>query len=171
MEEVSSYITNAEILEPLNDTTITTPVLRIIVDTPQASPLSLHRHSYLLNFPPLLHSGVTPLTPSQWSKTYRTEYSAFASGVQLPPNIHLLSFKALNSGSNKFILRLTHVFAVGEDDTFSAPTTVDIGELFSSSFTIKSFQKTTLTANQQFEDSPLTVSLSPKEIYTFLIEL
>jgi len=162
-----------EISEPLNDTTIATPVLRLVLDSPKKSPLHLHKQSYLLNFPPLIHSGLSSLTPAAWIKGHRCVYSAFggggSSGVSLPDNVHLLSFKSLNHTSNVFLLRLTHIFAAEEDSTYSLPVTIDIGNLFSA-FKIKSFQQTSLTANQAYKVASLKVNLSAKEIKTFVIE-
>jgi hypothetical protein len=151
----------------LTDTTVVYPITRVLVDTPAASPLQVRKQPYLLNFPlTAFAGGVTPSIEA-WTSKYATT-AHFISGA-LPPNIRLLSFNSLDATSTKFILRLTHLFATGEDPVYSKPVTVDVAALFAD-FKISAFQESTLTANQVLVNAaPTTVTLTPKQIRTFII--
>eukprot|EP00026_Physarum_polycephalum_P006080 Phypoly_transcript_06121.p1 GENE.Phypoly_transcript_06121~~Phypoly_transcript_06121.p1 ORF type:complete len:520 (+),score=53.08 Phypoly_transcript_06121:185-1744(+) len=155
-----------EIGQPLNDTDIATPTLRLVLQPQSGSALNIHRQGYLLNFPPMIFSTITT-SVKDWADLYAPSFTILSD--QLPESIHLLSFKMLGTGSRQYILRLTHIFAIGEDPTYSVPTTVNIASLFSN-YKITSFVETSLTANQGFVSAPLEVTLNCKEIKTYLVE-
>jgi len=58
--------------------------------------------------------------------SYQTDYVAMTRS--LPPNIHLQTLRTLDTGET--ILRLNHIFAVGEDPVYSKRTSVDLANLF-----------------------------------------
>jgi len=154
----------------LTDTTVVFPVIRVIVDTPKASPIQVRTQPYLLNFPLTFFTGSAVASVADWKSKYATS-AQFISGA-LPPNVHFLSLYALDDSttSTKSIFRLTHLFAVGEDPIYSSPVSVDVAKLFSN-FKIASFVETTLTANKVLvSPAPTVVTLSPKQIRTFVIE-
>jgi len=151
----------------LTDTTIVLPVVRVLVETPDASPLQVRKQPYLLNFPLAVFAGSVTPSVSAWTSKYAATAQFISSA--LPPNVKLLSFNSLDAASTNFILRLTHLFAMGEDPVYSKAATVDVAALFSD-FKISKFQETTLTANQVLVNAaPTTVTLTPKQIRTFVI--
>jgi len=157
-----------EISEPLNDTTIANPTLRLIVQPSKASTLNIHRQGYLLNFPPMAFSAATDLPVSQWIAEFPPSFSLLSS--PLPDNIHLLSFKVVGANSTQYILRFTHIFAIGEDQVYSQPASINVAALFSK-FKITSFLEISLTGNQGGTPVPLQVELNCKEIKSFLIQI
>ncbi|XP_017796881.1 PREDICTED: lysosomal alpha-mannosidase-like [Habropoda laboriosa] len=113
----------------------------------------------------------------------------------LPPNVHILTLEPWKD--NTVLLRLEHIFEVGETVSYSKPTEVNIQDLFST-FTIVSAKETTLGANQWFnemnrfkwkaetndvdqgedfstpvemKDGAINVVLKPMEIRTFILEI
>ncbi|KAH9288461.1 hypothetical protein KI387_032578, partial [Taxus chinensis] len=56
------------------------------------------------------------------------QYSAFPPGYELPPNIAIITLQELENQHT--LLRLAHLYEVGEDDKFSVPATVDFQDLF-----------------------------------------
>lgn len=76
-----------------------------------------------LNFPPsMLFGKVT----AQWPHAKSTSPLASAGG--LPQNLELTTWQLLDDGST--LLRLTHIFPVGEHPVLSAPASVDLCTLF-----------------------------------------
>lgn len=143
------------------DLDVAYPVNRVIVDKIQDSKLATIKHAYLLNFP-LVHFSSSKISP----KTPNTKLS-FLKGT-VPPNIHLQSLLALDNNSTRTILRLTHLFAVGEHPEYSKDVTLDLTTLFGS--TIKSIQETTLTVNKVIATNvPSSITLTPKAIRTFAV--
>ncbi|KAK2580291.1 hypothetical protein KPH14_012534 [Odynerus spinipes] len=140
---------------------------------------------------------VTPSTQvngENWKNNHVSKRSGFAK--ELPPNVHVLTLEPWKDGT--VLLRLEHIFEVGEAMQLSQPVEVNIKDLFSS-FTIKSIRETTLGANQWLENNhrmkwesetneilrsseenfePITVRdevinvlLRPMEIRTFILEV
>ena len=65
-------------------------------------------------------------TPQAWASSHRTTFSGLAA--PLPPNVHLLT--AQSTGPGKLLVRLAHLYAVGEDPVLSGNVTVALGGLF-----------------------------------------
>jgi len=152
----------------LTDTDVVFPTLRVLVDIQQNSNAQLHKQSYWLNFPVVVFTAPTT-TASDWIKRYKTSAQFLTSA--LPNNIHLLSLNALDATSNKVILRLTHLFAIGEAGVFSQPVILDLSNLFAH-VKITSLVETTLTANKIIDNPKnTTITISPKEIRTFIVGL
>jgi len=149
----------------LQDTTEVYPALRVLVDSPEGSSIPLHRQPYLMNFPLSVFTASTG-NASYWANTYTTQGSFLKN--DLPVNVHLVSVYALNASSPSVIIRLTHLFAVGENPTESQPVNVDFSSLFD--VVIKKLTETTLSANQVLGPSGTVVKINPKEIRTFLAE-
>ncbi|XP_072745213.1 lysosomal alpha-mannosidase isoform X1 [Anoplolepis gracilipes] len=71
----------------------------------------------------------------------------------LPPNVHILTLEPWKDDT--ILLRLEHIFEVGEGQQLSQPVEVNIQGLFST-FSIESIKETTLGANQLLsENNPL----------------
>jgi len=151
--------------EVLNDTTVITPFIYVNLDARNRASYFRHQIEYLKNFAPLVAYG-SPTSYSEWSNAYKVKTSGFSA--DLPRNIHVLSFKALNGHSSTHILRLTHIFEVDEDEEYSQAVTVDVKSLFSGR-QISACVETTLSANSKIGTS-CKVTLEPKDIKTFLIE-
>jgi len=150
----------------LTDTTEVYPTLRVLVDSPQGSSIPLHRQPYLMNFPLSIFSSVVNTTAGNWIQNFLTEGSFLQN--DFPVNVHLLSLYALNDTSTAVIIRLTHLFAIGENPTESLPVVLDLSSLFQ--YPITKLTQTTLSANKVLGPSGTTVIINPKEILTFLIE-
>lgn len=151
--------------EVLNDTTIVYPYVFVNFETRDKSSYYRHQLEYLKNFSPLVAVG-SATSISEWESYYRTSESSLIA--DLPRNIHLLSFKALNGHSSTNILRLAHIFEADEDEDYSQSVTVDVTTLFADR-SVSSCVETTLSANSQIGTN-CKVTLQPKEIRTFLIE-
>ncbi|XP_011872614.1 PREDICTED: lysosomal alpha-mannosidase isoform X2 [Vollenhovia emeryi] len=115
----------------------------------------------------------------------------------LPPNVHILTLEPWKDGT--ILLRLEHLFEVGEAQQMSQPVEINIQNLFST-FTIESIKETTLGANQllsenkpmqwesetndvmqnveeasrqtvEIHDNVINVLLKPMEIRTFILKV
>eukprot|EP01126_Amoeba_proteus_P048043 TRINITY_DN5533_c0_g1_i6.p2 TRINITY_DN5533_c0_g1~~TRINITY_DN5533_c0_g1_i6.p2 ORF type:complete len:516 (-),score=105.69 TRINITY_DN5533_c0_g1_i6:198-1745(-) len=153
----------------LTDTTEVYPLIRTMVDTPQASPSLRKKQIYLLNYPVTLFSSILVTSPGVWLQNYFPSNSLI-SGT-LPPNVHLQGLNALGESSNQIIFRLVHIFEVGEDPQYSVPAVVDLTQLFAL-YSIHSLVETTISANAVINSKPGTVIvMQPGEIRTFLVNL
>ncbi|GLJ52491.1 hypothetical protein SUGI_1116890 [Cryptomeria japonica] len=56
------------------------------------------------------------------------QYSALPPGYELPPNIAIITLQELEDKLT--LLRLAHLYEIGEDDKFSTPARVDLQNLF-----------------------------------------
>ncbi|EFX74192.1 hypothetical protein DAPPUDRAFT_324586 [Daphnia pulex] len=133
----------------------------------------------------------TSLSFSEWSALYKTQQQSLSR--TLPVNVNLLTLETLNQG--KYLMRLEHIYDVGEDSILSQPATVSIEGLFPG-FTVTSSEETMLGGNQFKKDSNRlvwnvastsnrnengqqiwderaipAVQLKPMEIRTFIITL
>lgn len=92
----------------------------------------------------------------------------------LPANVRLTTltsnYAQWNAGA--WLLRLAHLYQVGEHPTLAAPVEVDLSQVFGKSgLQIKSAVETKLTANQPKPNSDFefpVVTISPMEVRTFL---
>lgn len=140
---------------------------------------------------------IKPLTETNiedWRNLHVPKKSGFTK--VLPPNVHVLTLEPWKDGT--VLLRLEHIFEVGEAMQLSQPVEVNIKDLFTS-FTITSIRETTLGANQWLEDNnplkwrpetneivpepemsfepvkiqdgAINVLLKPMEIRTFILEV
>jgi len=151
----------------LTDTTQVFPALRVILDRPQASFAPIHKQTYLMNFPVSVFSAPAK-SQAAWKSLYATSDQFLKR--DFPVNLHLQGFSAVDASSKKAIFRLTHLFAGGEDPVLSQPVTINVSE-YLSAFTIKTFVETTLSANKVLVNpSPLTITIAPSEIRTFVVE-
>eukprot|EP00245_Coleochaete_scutata_P006046 TRINITY_DN20159_c0_g1_i1.p1 TRINITY_DN20159_c0_g1~~TRINITY_DN20159_c0_g1_i1.p1 ORF type:complete len:1052 (-),score=194.38 TRINITY_DN20159_c0_g1_i1:847-4002(-) len=84
------------------------------------------------------------LGSDQWLNTHKAHYSSLKAGVELPPNVHLLTLQELADG--KILLRLAHIYEKDEDSELGKPVTVNLGEFFADRC-LDSLTELTLTAN------------------------
>ncbi|XP_028550522.1 alpha-mannosidase At3g26720 isoform X2 [Dendrobium catenatum] len=127
-----------------------------------------------------------------WANSHVPKFSATDSYC-LPENVAMITLQTLNDGS--VLLRLAHLYEVGEDKDLSKMATVDLRKLFPVK-TISKIIETNLSANQEISEmkkkrlkwkvegntrsetvvrgkpvdpSELLVELGPMEIRTFLL--
>jgi hypothetical protein len=94
-------------------------------------------------FGPLLaFASTNGATPAEWAAAHRPTFSGLAA--PLPPNVHLLT--AQSTGPGQLLVRLAHLFAVGEGGPLSGNVTVPLGSLFSG-LSVTNAEETTLPAS------------------------
>ena len=129
---------------PLNDTTAIVVGLRFVVSDPTTSVRARRMANYDLQYE--LNGTVF----------YDPQYSARGTFTGLvgsmPPNVHLVSLKVRDGESNKIILRLHHLYGVGEDASYSLPVTIDIGRMFHGKYRVTSVEEMTLGMNQNMDE-------------------
>ncbi|KAF2322962.1 hypothetical protein GH714_032461 [Hevea brasiliensis] len=129
-----------------------------------------------------------------WSNSHVTTFSATGSSFSLPDNVALITLQELDDG--KVLLRLAHLYQIGEDKDLSVMTSVELKKLFHGK-KIHKVAEMSLSANQQrtemekkrlvwkaeglerreavarggpVDPAELVVELSPMEIRTFVID-
>ncbi len=154
-------------------------------------------HQQGVYFSPMMKfAPLAGLTPQQWASKYVTQRSGVVS--PLPPNVHLLTVDPANYGPGRALVRLAHLYALGEDAVLSAPVNVSLASLFTD-MRITHATEQNLRANQDVSASTplpwkvqgegaqpptrlqewaatppsgeqLTVTLQPMDIRTFLVQ-
>ncbi|CAM8986736.1 unnamed protein product [Rhodiola kirilowii] len=130
-----------------------------------------------------------------WMSSDLHTFSGFKGSYSLPKNVALLTLEELGDG--KILLRLAHLYEVGEDEDLSVKTDVELKKLFHDK-EISKVTETSLSANQKrtemekkrlvwkvegsskeeakvargapVDPSELIVQLVPMEIRTFIVE-
>ncbi|XP_030485943.2 alpha-mannosidase [Cannabis sativa] len=130
-----------------------------------------------------------------WKASYSTKETSFNSNYSLPLNVALITLQELDDGS--VLLRLAHLYEVGEDPNYSKLATVELKKIFARKI-IKEVKEVSLSANQEkskikkmewkveqndtkgdqttpirgspISNSTLVVELGPMEIRTFLLK-
>ncbi|XP_020106647.1 probable alpha-mannosidase At5g13980 isoform X2 [Ananas comosus] len=131
-----------------------------------------------------------------WASSHVVKFSAMDSSYSLPDNVAVLTLQALEDGS--VLLRLVHLYEVGEDKDLSVMASVELKKIFPNKKIIK-ITETNLSANQEraemekkrlkwkvqqgssgaetvvrggpVDPSKLVVELGPMEIRTFILNL
>jgi hypothetical protein len=130
--------------KPLNDTTAIVVPLRFVVADPTTSIRARRFANYDLQF---------NLTGTAFYDPAYAARGSFSGLVgSMPPNIHLVSLKVRDAESDKLILRLHHLYGVGEDPTYSQPVTIDIGRMFNGKYRVTSVQEMSLGMNQDMAE-------------------
>ncbi|XP_022739910.1 alpha-mannosidase-like [Durio zibethinus] len=127
-----------------------------------------------------------------WTASHLTKATAMDPGYSLPLNVALITLQEMDDGS--VLLRLAHLYEVGEDATYSTLAKVELKKMFNGRM-IKEVKETSLTTNQvksemrklswkvegdngnepspvrggPINTSTLVVELGPMEIRTFLL--
>ncbi|XP_050232389.1 probable alpha-mannosidase At5g13980 [Mercurialis annua] len=132
---------------------------------------------------------------NNWMNSHITTFSGIDSSYSLPDNVAVLTLQELEDG--KVLLRLAHLYEVGEDKDLSVMTSVELKKLFPSK-KITKLSETSLSANQERKEmekkrlvwkvegsaarqesvarggpvdpAKLVVQLAPMEIRTFVID-
>ncbi|KAJ6343504.1 hypothetical protein OIU76_005279 [Salix suchowensis] len=130
----------------------------------------------------------------KWMNTHVTTFSSFDSSYSLPDNVAVLTLQELDDG--KVLLRLAHLYEMGEDKDLSVMTSVELKKLFPKKKIGKATEMS-LSANQEraemekkrlvwkaegssrkqavqrggpVDPAKLVVELAPMEIRTFVID-
>ena len=101
-------------------------------------------------------AGTNGATPAQWLAANKG--SASLLSAPLPPNIHLATVHSHNASA--LLLRLTHVYEMGEDATLSGPVTLSLATLFAPPLTVKTATEMTLMGTQPLAGVPKTTFTS-----------
>uniref|UniRef100_A0A7N0UN86 Alpha-mannosidase n=1 Tax=Kalanchoe fedtschenkoi TaxID=63787 RepID=A0A7N0UN86_KALFE len=129
-----------------------------------------------------------------WMRSPTVTFSGFKGSYTLPKNVAVITLEELSDG--KVLLRLAHLYEVGEDEDLSVVTEVKLKKLFYKE--ISKVTETSLSANQEraemekkrlvwkvegsskeepkvvrgapVDPSELIVQLAPMEIRTFIVE-
>jgi len=138
----------------------------------------------------LFNDKFTGNSPSQWFANYNTRFEGLSA--ELPPNVHLMTLRTIETGET--VLRLWHIFAVGEDPVYSKRVAVNLAGLFNNLF-IVDIREMSLTSTTPIRDvhrytwktsgeegdaskepkypevtaSNLVVELEPMDIRTFVV--
>lgn len=129
----------------------------------------------------------------EWRNSHKLTFSAMDPSYSLPDNVAMITLQELEDGS--VLLRLAHLYEIGEDKNLSAMASVDLRKLFPNR-KISKVKEMNLSANQEREEmekkrlvwqvegspdgstairggpldtSKLVVELGPMEIRTFMI--
>jgi hypothetical protein len=130
--------------EVLDDTTHITSNIWLILDYNEENTF-LHRRLALLHeHPPVPMFGQPIASISAWTSVYPSQTSEVTQS--LPLNVHLLSLNSLTE-TNNTILRLQHIFELGEHPVYSQPVSVDLDTIFTA-FAVGSPVEASLSANQ-----------------------
>jgi hypothetical protein len=95
-----------------------------------------HHQQYVLNFPPSIFYSTSSYTNAA------RNYSALTQ--PFPQNVHLLSLIQVNSSFTGILVRLAHIYAVGEDPVLSQPATIQLSDYINFA-SIASMDERTLT--------------------------
>ncbi|XP_078167734.1 putative alpha-mannosidase At5g13980 [Carex rostrata] len=144
-------------------------------------------------YSPLLLAFSEEENGMKWTAKHIPTFSLTGTAYKLPDNVALITLQSLEDGS--VLLRLAHLYEVGEDKDLSVMASVDLNKLFKGN-KISRIQETSLTANQGRDEmeknrlkwkidgsdrqsdpvrgrpvdlSELVVELAPMEIRTFLL--
>lgn len=87
----------------------------------------------------------TTSSTEAWLAHNKPAWSGAMAGA-LPDNVHLLSLQARYGSGRELVLRLMHVFELGEHPTLSLPASVDVQALFPS-LNVTRLTEMTMSAN------------------------
>ncbi|XP_058003498.1 probable alpha-mannosidase At5g13980 isoform X2 [Hevea brasiliensis] len=129
-----------------------------------------------------------------WMNSHVTTFSGIDSSYSLPDTVAVITLQELDNG--KVLLRLAHLYQIGEDNNYSVMTSVELKKLFPGK-KIHKVTEMSLSANQEraelekkrlvwkvegsviqeplprggpVDPAKLVVELAPMEIRTFLID-
>jgi len=74
-------------------------------------------------------------------------------GGQLPANVELITMQVMTSQPGSTLIRLAHLFGVGEDAALSQPVDVSLTALFAG-MTVSNVVELSLSANQKRSEMP-----------------
>ncbi|KAH3763717.1 lysosomal alpha-mannosidase [Pelomyxa schiedti] len=163
------------VVEPLNDTCSHNDTFWILMDDPSNTTDAVHQYARQLNNPINFLYGTTT-DWKQWTSNYQTSYSPIQA---LPPNIHLFTLAPRLPAipppgfqANTLMLRLEHLYGVGESPQYSKPVEIDLSQLLSGDshqISIDKLQECSLSMNACTTLSSTIITIDPKQIRSFLV--
>jgi len=115
--------------EALNETTKIYTTDQVIVSSIKSSPSEARTLAqYQLN--PVTMAFGAPTLLTSWQSRYNNAFSGVTR--TLPANVYLQTFRPIlyPEDSEQYLIRLHHLYQVGEDDVLAKPVTVRIKDLF-----------------------------------------
>jgi hypothetical protein len=181
--------------ETLNETGAIDPRLGLILDSHDRS-VQLSRRLAIERYLPAvpLIGGVE--SADQWRAAFGTTWGGglLKEGVELPPQIHLLSLERTHGTEHGLIIRLQHLYEKGEHPSLAKPVTLNLLDIFSADLGIEAVTEMTLSALLPRSDAQaqrlkwkvegertatapahvmakggFVVTIAPREIRTFLV--
>jgi len=115
--------------EPLNETTVIYTKDYLLKSRANVGNRHLRRRMQL-SINPIQFAYGDPDSIDYWRANYNLLFSPLNS--ESPPNVYIQTLRPVMfpDFDNRYILRLRHIYAVGEDDNLSKPVSVDINNLF-----------------------------------------
>ena len=173
-------------------------VTRVFLENSTTSAVLRHQHEHLLH---------SQLMPVQTSTPLPGTFTPLA--YIFPPNVHILSLQLLNvpaddatrqptATQSPYILRLQHLYEVGEHPVYSQNVTVNVSSVFSNAGLVSTLTEMALTVSETLAamqsrrlqwmtsdtpsraDSarvddpsqwPFLVTLAPRQIRTFVVNI
>ena len=136
---------------------ITRGVYRLLLNSPSNFASIMHSNSLDLSHNTRVSVAKLPssINAAEYAESYKTQFSYLKSN--LPLNVHLQTLEILPHSPRQVLFRLAHIFAIGEDDIFSEPVTIDLSTLFDTPFI--NVTETTLSSNLELSNyNPLVWS-------------
>eukprot|EP00298_Acanthocystis_sp_HF-20_P018118 c21903_g2_i1.p1 GENE.c21903_g2_i1~~c21903_g2_i1.p1 ORF type:complete len:963 (+),score=436.86 c21903_g2_i1:56-2944(+) len=143
----------------------------LILSTGEAAPY-LHKNSVQrLTYEPLLMFSGSVTSKEEEKETSKASFSNML--INFPDNVQLLTKQLLSP--NNYLVRVNHIYEVGEDASLSQPATVSLADVFPN-HTISNIVELSLSANRVLTDSTFRFSgkdsnvvLNPMQIRTFKV--
>jgi len=180
------------VAEPLNENTVIYTRDYILKDTP-ANAAKGYRTQMQKSLNQIQIAFGDASTVNNWISSYNLVYSPL--NANLPANVYMQTLRPVvfPQSDNRFILRLRHIYMVGEDASLSKPVTFDITNLFKGK-TISNFKEMNLLGTIEIsqikhvtwrtddgkEYTPKTpqgplrldsITLNPQQTRTFMLNL
>eukprot|EP01105_Mastigella_eilhardi_P016133 TRINITY_DN3694_c0_g1_i2.p1 TRINITY_DN3694_c0_g1~~TRINITY_DN3694_c0_g1_i2.p1 ORF type:complete len:572 (+),score=129.72 TRINITY_DN3694_c0_g1_i2:1831-3546(+) len=152
--------------EPLNDTTTITTTHRVQFNQTSSAMRGIRRGTLEAEHPPVvLYAHAARVHPIEWRP----------AAADLPENVHLSTLQVTQydvADGLHTLLRLHHLFAVGEDTRLSEPATVDLRRLFAD-WAITQATEVSLSGNHVLGrlGNATKITLQPMDVRTFAISM
>ena len=118
----------------------------LLVTSASTAAVATREQQQAVYFAPMVKLAPTQgLSPQQWAAKFAVQRAGVSAA--LPRNVHLLTVDPANYGPGRALVRLAHLYAVGEDAAMSAPANVSLANLFTG-LTITYATEVNLRGNQ-----------------------
>jgi len=164
--------------ETQNDTSTAHVAIRLVIGDRDSLERDRVPVSYTHQFPPvpvfaepdwLENDDLIDEFIANWTALYNPSFSPLQGG--LPPNLHVVSLKALGSNTPDTILRFLHLYESGQDPEYSEPATLNLDKIFSE-ISFSAYHESTLTGTHTVsQEGDGTYSFNPIQLRTFVVEI
>lgn len=100
----------------------------VVGDSQENMAVNRHSLTQVRNNPLVVLRSEAISSVAAWVGNYTTSFTPVAK--PFPDNVHLLSFQRRNAQSDTVVIRLVHLYEVGEHPELSQEAVVDLGEIF-----------------------------------------